>query len=263
MAKGDSQNPSRKGSWKKFLVGFLLVYLVVSVLLNLTLGPSGMSKDYLKEYKANHDRYLETIKLDAYKRWRQRPELNPPDNGLADRIAFVSEYTARPKYVAEQQRRGTYGLLTDFFNVAMVIFLVFHFARKPVRELVEGMIESVRSTLDRARREREEAAQHKANTQAKLDGLPAQKSDLDEQTAQRIKEMREEDANTVGQRLSNLNRETEDRCVHEETLARLELRRELVDQAIDVLVQRFRSETAPEEHSVLIDQFVQRMEEGR
>jgi F-type H+-transporting ATPase subunit b len=222
-----------------------------------------MSKSYLKEYKADQDRYIETTKLDTYKRWSQRPELNPPDEDLTARIAFVSEYTARPEFVSEQRRRTAYGLLTDFFNVAMVIFLVVHFGRQPIKELIKDMIEGVSATMDRARGQHEEAAQHKADAQAKIDGLSAQKSEQDKLTDLRIEEMRREDANTVAQRLSNLNRETEDRRQHEETLARLELKRELVDQALDLAAERFRTQTDPEEHSALIDQFVQQMEEGR
>ncbi len=254
---------TNKGSWQRYMIGYLLAYLAISLLLLATLGPVGMSKTYLEEYEADHDRYIQTTKLDTYKRWRQRPELNPPDDDLAVRIAFVDEYSSRPEFIGEQLRRATYAFLIDVFKVAMVIILVLHFGRKPLRELLQGMIENVRNKIGQAQQERDSAARRKHEAQAKLDGLPAQQTDIEAQTAERIEEMRHKDALTVGSRLANLNRETEDRQRHEETLARLELKRELVNQAIDILVERFRRQTPQTEGDTLIDQFVQQLEEGR
>lgn len=261
----DTQTPrwTTKGSWQRYMIGYLLAYLAISSLLLAALGPVGLSKTYLEEYEADHDRYIQTTKLDSYKRWRQRPELNPPDDDLAVRIAFVDEYTARPEFIGEQLRRAIYAFLIDVFKVAMVIILVLHFGRKPMRELLQGMIEKVRNKMGQAQQERDSAARRKHDAQAKLDGLPAQQADIEAQTTERIKEMRHEDALTVGSRLANLNRETEDRQRHEETLARLKLKRELVNQAIDVLAEPFRRQTAHVEGATLIDQFVQRLEEGR
>ncbi len=252
-----------KGSWQRWVIVYLLAYLAVSSLLLIVLGPVGMSPDYLEKFEADHDRYIETTKLDDYKRYRQRPELNSPDEDLAARIAFVDEYTARPEYIAEQRRRTTYGLLIDFFKVGMVIFLVLHFARKPLGELVQGMIETVSEKIGQAQEERDSAAQRKHEAQAKLDGLPAQKADIETQTAERIEEMQREDALAIESRLANIEQETEDRRRQEEALARLELKRELVNQAIDMLAERFRQQTAQPEDAALIDQFVQQLEEGR
>lgn len=262
----DTQTTPRwtsKGSWQRWLIVYLLAYLAVSSLLLVVLGPVGMSAAYLEEFEADHDRYTRTTKLDAYKRWHQRPELNPPDEDLAARIAFVEEYRVRPEFIAEQRRRATYGFLIDIFKVAMVIFLVLHFARKPMGELVRGMIETVSEKIGQAQEERDSAAQRKHAAQVKLEGLPAQKADIEAQTAERIKEMQREDALAVESRLENLERETEDRQRHDEALARLELKRELVNQAIDMLAERFRQRTAHAGDDALIDQFVHRLEEGR
>ncbi len=261
----DTQTPrwTTKGSWQRYMIAYLLAYLAVSSLLLVVLGPVGMSATYLEEYEADHDRYIKTTKLDTYKRWRQRPELNTPDDDLAARIAFVDEYTARPEFIGEQRRRATYAFLIDIFKVAMLILLVLHFGRKPFGELLHGMIENVRNKIGQAQEERDSAAQRKHEAQAKLDGLPAQQADIEAQTAERIKEMRREDALTVESRLANLKRETEDRQRYEEALARLELKRELVNQAIDMLAERFRQRTAQPGDAALIDQFVQQLEEGR
>ena len=253
----------KKGSWQRYMIGYFLVYLTGSVSLLVALGPVGMSKSYLDEFKSDHDRYLETIKLEAHKRWSQRPELNPPDENLAARIVFVEEYTSRSRFVAEQKRRAIYGTLIDLFKVAMVVILVVHFARKPLGELLDNTIETIRVTMERATNDFEDAAQAKADAQANLDGLPAQQAEIDKRTARRIAEMRREDAEATAQRLSIFNRETEDRKRNEEALARRELKRKLVDQAVAVLEERFRRQRPQTEGDTLIDQFVQQLEEGR
>ena len=261
----DTQMPRwrQKGSWQRYMIGYFLVYTTVSVLLLLALGPVGMSKSYLDEFKPDHDRYIETIKLKEYKRWNQRPELNPPGEDLAARIAFVQEYASRPEFIAEKKRRAIYGTLIDLFNVAMVGILVVHFASKPLRQFLDNTIDGVRTTMERATDDFEDAAQSKADAQAKLDALPEQQAEIDEKTAKRIEEMRRGDALNVGERLANLNRETEDRRRYEQTLARLQLKQELVNQAIDVLAERYRLRTTDPEDTTLIDRFVQQLEEGR
>jgi len=260
MTKAGSRTWRQKGSWQRYIIGYFLVYLTVSILLLVFLGPVGMSKGYLSEFNSDHDLYLETIKLEGHKRWSQRPALNPPDDKLAARIVFVEAYTSRPQFIAEQKRRATYGALIDLFKVAMVIILVYHFAKKPLRELLDNTIESVGASMARATRNLEDAAISKADAEAKLDGLPAQQAELDEQTARRIAEMRREDAETTAQRLSIFNKETEDRKLNEEALARLALKRELVDQAVALLAERLSAEKSAEINVALVDQFVDRLE---
>ena len=263
MAESRKGRWSDKGSWQRYMIGYFLIYLTVSVSLLVSLGPVGMSKSYLGEFKSDHDRYLETIKLEAHKRWSQRPKLNPPDQDLAARIDFVEEYTARPQYMAEQKRRAIYGTLIDLFKFGMVIVLVSHFARKPVAELIANMIETVGAKMERTTNDLKDATQSRADAQTKLDGLPAQQEEIDEQTARRIDEMQREDRESTGRRLSNFNRETEDRKRNEEALARRELKREIVDQAVALLAERFRGQRTQTEGDTLIDQFVQQLEEGK
>lgn len=249
-------SPAAGTNWKGFLLRFAAVYVVAGVAINLAFGPPTLSKNYLADHKADQDRYIETIKMVEYKRWSQRPKLNPPDEALAERIAFVQTYTASPEFIAEQRRRGTYGLIFDLFNVGMLVFLVAHFARTPVRGLLDGMIESVRATLDRARDQRTDAARRQTDAKARIDELPERRSEHNAQTTQRIEEMRREAALATGERLAVLNRETEDRRRYEEILARQELKRDMVDQAIAVLSERYRAQQGPEQDAELIDRFM-------
>ncbi len=71
-----------KGSVKLFLLLYFGFYLIVAVSLNYTLGPPGMSAEYMSEHKVEQDRYVQITKDPVYKHWQQRPELNPPDASL-------------------------------------------------------------------------------------------------------------------------------------------------------------------------------------
>ena len=187
----------QKGSWQRYMIGYFLFYLAVSLLLLAALGPVGMSKTYLDVYEADHDRYIETTKLKTYVLWRQRPDLNLPSDELAARIAFVDEYTRRPEFVSEQRRRAIYGFLIDVFKVTMIIVLVVHFGRKPLRNLVNEMIQGVRDKIEVAQHERDSATQRRREALEKLDGLPGQQADIEAQVNVRIEEMRREDALAV------------------------------------------------------------------
>ena len=144
----------------------------------------------------------------------------------------------------------------------MVIVLAVRFGRKPLVGLIDGMIGSVRGALDRAQDEQAAAARRSGEAGAKLGGLPQERTGLEAQTEQRIEAMRRDAALNTGQRLATLNRETEDRIRNEETLAQRELKRELVDQAMDRLIERLRRHPPAEEEADLIDQFVQQLEDG-
>ena len=242
-----------------FLAGFFGLYVVVSLTLNLTLGPPGMSKAYLQDNGADHDRYLQITKDPdpAYKRWSQRPELNPPDDALAHNIAFVEEYTARPKFLDEQRRRFRYDMLLDFFNVAMVIALAVRFGRKPLVGLLDKMAGDVRDDIDRAGDSEAQAQERMSSARRRLDGLEDEQAALQHDAEDRIGRMRRESALATGRGVSALNKETEDRKRNEEALARRALARELVDQAIEKIVERVQSETGHEVDDLLIRGFAE------
>lgn len=260
MAEATETPTTNKGRAKRFLLAYFGVYVAVSIGLNVTLGPPGMSGSFLENHRAEYDRYLETTKLDSYKRWSQRPELNPPDEDLRARITFVETFTQDAEFKAEQKRRLIYDLLFDFFNVGMVILLVVRFAKTPLGAFLHSMVDTIRGVLDEARTDRERASRRRAEAQDLIEELPEVLNTFQERIQKRIEEMRGDFAATNELSLEVLARETEDRKRHEEVLAQQALKQELIDEAIAVAAKRFMAHTSPVMDAALVDQFVDELE---
>lgn len=243
-------------SVKGFLIAYAAVYFVVAIGLNLWLGPPSMSSEYLETYKRDHDRYIETTKDPAYKRWEQRPHLNEPGPELASDIAFVEEYEARPEFQAEMARRGQYDILFDVFNVAMLLILVLRFGWKPLLRLLDDMRDAVARRIERAQEAARIAAERQKAAQDKINHLPAERDALEESMQTRIVEMRQEAALQGAQSLSALNKETEDRKRNEAALARQALRRELVDTALADVERRIREGDAAAIQHTMLETFI-------
>lgn len=245
---------------KRFLIFYVLGYLIVATTLNLTLGPPGMSKGYLAEFKSDHNRYIEAIKNKEYKIYVQRPELYDLGAeeyaGLNDRAAFVEEYVVRPKYIAEEARRGRYELIFDFFNTAMVILLVGRFARKPFAGLIDGMIEAIRLKLKEAESAKNESAKRLEEAQGKINALPQDQAGYEELTKERIEIIRRDSALFTGQSVSILNKETEDRKRFEITKAKHEMKEKMVDTAINQVIESINASDSSSTDDHLIDQFI-------
>ena len=248
-------------SVKKFLLGYVAIYMIVAMGFNLTLGPPGMSKEYLEEYKSDHDRYLEITKRDDYKRWKERPKLNLPSERLEASIAFLEEYESRPKFKAEKTRRHRYDILFDVFNMAMVVVLITHFARKPLINLLDGMFAQVKETLDKAKTARDEARQRKSEAQSNVDQLDQVLAAQEAEVEKRIEDMRRESALSTGLSISALNNETADRKLNEAAMARRELKQELVESAMASLIRDVQENPSSDQEAELINRFVNGLED--
>lgn len=244
---------------KRFLVGYTLLYFMVAIALNVTLGPPGMSRGYLDTYKVEHDRYLETTKSDAYKLWQENAELNPPDEAMLERIAFVSEYEGRGEFQSEQRRRSIYGGLFDVFNALMLIVLAGRFGAKPLLGLLDSMIAQVRSTIESTEHAENEAAERLGRAETGLAGLEGERAQLEAETNDRLSLELEEIVAQSEKSAALLQTETEDRKHHEELLARRALKEALVEESMKVLVERYNATRSPEQESALIDQFVDQL----
>ncbi len=248
------------GSVKAFLLSYVAIYMVVAIGMNITLGPPGMSREYLETYKSDHDHYIETTKRDDYKRWTERRELNPPSESLQASIDFVETYESRPEFQAEEARRHKYDILFDIFNMSMVVILITRFARKPLIGLLDGMIDQVRQTLKKAETARNEARRRKAEALSDVNRLDQVQAEYVAETEKRIEDMRRDSALTTGESMSALNRETEDRKLNEAAMARRALKEELVNAALASLVQHVQENPSTQREDELIDSFVRGLE---
>ncbi len=248
---------------KRFLIIYVLVYIVVATGINMVYGPPNMPKEYLSEYKVDHDRYLEAVKNSDYKLWAQRPELiETPDAQLQDRIEYVAEYEAREAYQKEAHRRHSYNLLFEFFNAGMVVVLIVGLAKGPVGTLVDGMIASIREQLDETESTLKASEERIQAAQAKIAGLDQDLAGNAEFVEERIENIRRDAALFTGQSLSRLNKEVENRKNNEEIKARQALKEVAVDAAIEQILEQFKSNGTVTHNEALIKQFVAELEKS-
>lgn len=251
---------------KRFLVLFVIAYLILSTSINVLLGPPGMSKGYLAEHKADHNYYLESIKNKQFKVWKQRPHLIDFDadenTGLQARVDFVTEYITRDAFLKEQRRRNIYDLLFDFFNTAMVIVLITRFARKPLAGLIDGMIDAIKTRIGTAQEAKRQAEERLDVAEHKIKGLTGDLAGYEELVEERIEIIRRDSALFTGESLAVLNTETADRKRFEEVKARQQVKELLVDAAIEEVLADFLSSSSNDADEVLIERFMAELREN-
>lgn len=250
---------------KRFLILFVVVYLIIATSINILLGPPNMSKEYLAEYKADHNHYIESIKNPQYKIWKQRPHLVDFDAerniGLQDRIDFIAKYEGREAFQQEQSRRGTYDLIFDFFNTIMVIVLITRFARKPLAGIIDTMIDTIRTKFASAEEAQKSAGERLEAAQYKIKGLDQDFAGYEEFVKERIENIRRDSALFTGESVSLLNKETVNRKHFEEVKARQQIKQLLVEAAIEEVSITLQNTTSNERDNELIEQFMAGLEE--
>jgi len=243
-----------------FLVGYFLAYAVIATLINVVYGPPSMSGEFLDQYKEEYERYVETSKDPAYRKWQQRPHLNPPDDALQARIDFMREFGDNEDLRAELARRERYDLILDFFNVFMVGLLIVRFARKPVANLLDDIAQKTARKLDDAAAAREEAVRREARAAEQRRRLDVEKERIDVATQGRISDMERDMRALTEKRLEALEQETEDRKNQQEALALQALKRALVSQAVEELIASAWETDDQTQHLALLDDFIERLE---
>lgn len=245
---------------KRFLIVYFGVYLAVSILINVTLGPPGMSEAFTKRFKQDYDRYLTIAKSEDYLRWRERPELMQPDTALVDNIAFVERFEATPEFNAEQTRRYWYGTAVDFFRFIMIAILAWYFGKAPLLRFLDNQREAIRRRIEQAESARAHAAEQQRAAMEKLAGLEDEKARMYREADARVAQEETAARESTAQSLALLEQETEDRIRHEEILAQQALKAALVDRAIAMIQEQYVQERTPERESILIDDFARHLE---
>ena len=246
---------------KRFLLTLGAVALVVWIGGNVLIGPPGLSRRYLADHEDAHNRYIEIIKGDAYKLYDERPALHGPASagappGFAQDIAFVEHYEANPLFQAEQRRVARYGLFFDFFNAALVVVIILRFARKPLLNLLDKKVAEVRDRIESAAQARQAAEERQRRAEHQLANLDDDRERIDEETARRLEHEMAELQQANERSLALLWQEMADRKHQEIVAAKQQVKRELVNETIKRLVERYRAEQSPEREAELIDQFV-------
>ena len=244
---------------KSFLLKYFAVYIIVGILINIIFGPPDYSKEYKSKYKADHDRYMEIVKSDKYKIWKENPRLEEQPAG----VGFVEEYEANPDFIAEQRRRMLFNTLFDFFKVGMVLYLIIHFGRKPLCKFLDEQIENIKKKLEQGDKARNAAMQRRAEAQKKHDSLEQEKIDLEKERVDTIEEDRREMEELTTKTLAQIDAETKDRQQEEEHKAALLVKKELFTKAIDIIAEQVKENPSTEDNAEMFDQFIAELEKQR
>jgi len=250
---------------KRFLLIFAIVSLGVWIGANLLLGPPGLSRPYLRQYKQGHERYIEITKSLPYKLYSERPHLHGPGSpgapqGLAENIAFVEQYEANPAFQAEQRRIGVYGLFFDVFNAALVVVILVRFARKPLLNFLEEKAAHVRERIESSAGARGAAEERLRRAEDQLAHVEDERARVAAETARRLEHEMAELKRANERSLALLWQELADRKHQEIVAAKQQVKRELVSETIKRLEERYQAEQSPEREADLIDQFVRDLE---
>ncbi len=259
---------------KRFLLTLLIVYIVLAIPPIVLFGGPNYSQDYLDEYGDEHDVYLSITKSEAYKlysqrphlieeMYEQRPHLEPDLNLLYEQIEFVEEYESRPEFIAERRRIDRYNLYFQFLNFGAMLALILRFGWRPLIDFLDGQVKKVRTRIEQTKAAREEAQQRKDEANKKIQQLPDEKQQIASQTDAMIEQEVARIRETAEQSLAQIDQETEERKRVEMQQAAMQVKQELVEQAIDRLAKKLDESAKTERQSALIDEYVQALDERK
>lgn len=248
---------------KRFLIIYAVVYMVVAILINVIWGPPGLSKDYRDQFKEDHESYLNIVKSDPYKLWKENEALHPPTETNKKDFDIAEAFQATDTFKAEAFRRKLYQRSFDFWTFIMIILLAVRFGKAPAIAFIDNSIDEVRRRIQRAEDARNTAAGRRSAAQAKLDGLDGERSAIATETQGRIERERARIEESTARALALLKVETGDRVHQEELRAEALMKRELVDHAIGLITEGYKAQGSAEQESALIDQFLEQLEKGQ
>ena len=161
---------------------------------------------------------------------------------------------------AEQRRIGVYGLFFDFFNAGLVVVILVRFARKPLLNFLDEKVAQVRDRIESSAETRRTAEERRRRAEHRLAHLDDDRERIAEETARRLEHEMAELKRANERSLALLWQELADRKHQEIVAAKQQVKRELVNETIKRLVERYRAEQSPEREAELIDQFVRDLE---
>ncbi len=247
---------------KRFLLIFLVVYCVGAGFGIFMWGPPGVSAEYVKENRAAHEHYHETLSSAWYKHYQQSPEANPLNESQAANLAFVEEYAERPDFKAEEHRAHMFEMYFEFYNaIAFIVFAV-GLAWKPALGLIDGAIAEHRERLDSAQAAREDAALLKREAEARVQDLPEETARINEQAQAAAKREQTEIEEATESVVAHLVSEIEGRKQLEARRAAMAARKEIVTKAVAAAEQGLRDSMTPEREHAFIEQFGEGLEEA-
>lgn len=151
-------------------------------------------------------------------------------------------------------------MIKTAFNLALLLGVLFYFARKPVLEYFENRRRGIQEDLTGAANELSNAEATFSKWQRRLIDLESELEEIRSTSRQRAESERERivsDARAAAQRI----RDNASAAITQELRrAREQLREEATQIAIDMAAQRLEREITDSDRSRLIDEFIDRVE---
>jgi F-type H+-transporting ATPase subunit b len=152
------------------------------------------------------------------------------------------------------------GLLFPLLNLALLLGVLFYFARKPIRDFFSERRGTIQAALEDAARMRAEAEARYAEWQRKLAALEAELDEIRTHSRERAEAERERilsDARAAAERIRGDARAAVQQEVER---ARRALREEAADLAVEIAAERLRGQVRDADRARLIDEFIERIE---
>jgi F-type H+-transporting ATPase subunit b len=186
--------------------------------------------------------------------------------GVVCRWLFVLLVATAPAavFAAEGDGEGR-ELLTLFWqavNLAILIGVLVHFAREPIRKFFADRRDTVTHDIDSATSVLEDAESRLAEWQTRADRLEAEVEEIKQAARQRAAAERDHilaDAEAAAERIRNDARSAID---HEVARARAALRAEAAELATRLAADLLRANVTEADQRKLVDEFIARVEES-
>jgi F-type H+-transporting ATPase subunit b len=151
----------------------------------------------------------------------------------------------------------------QIISFVLLLFLLTHFLKKPVRLFLKKRQEGIKNSLEQSAGKKEESRKQFENWEGKFDLLRQEVADLHQKISQegeaerkRIIGRAEEEGNRIRQQA---------RVVAEQEVkkARATLRKEMVDLSVELAEKLLKEATQPRDQGRLVREYVERMKEFR
>ena len=246
---------------KRFMLILGTVSFVVWIVGSILMGPAGLSKDYLEVFGDQHDEYLEIIKSQEYKLYRQRPHLHEPGlphvpENFAQQLNFVETYLAQPEYQSELRRMHIYEVFFNVFNSLILIAILWRFARQPLLQFLDSGLERLQKRMESSSEERRKSELRLLEAKEKLGHVDEERAKVLAETEQRLNRELEALQEMNEQSLTMLDLEFSDRKQHEYHTAAMQVKSDIVNEAITQLENRYRNNLNEANQAVMLQMFI-------
>lgn len=156
--------------------------------------------------------------------------------------------------------RALWDLAMRIINFAILVGIIFYFARKPVVQAIKNSIESVRTLLREAEESRQATEAKMKEAEDKLAGVDKEVADLLAAAAKESEAEKERILSEAAQALEKLKAEAALAIDQELKKAQNILKREAADAAVALAEEIISKNVKPEDHAKFVSEYLEKLE---